>query len=416
MKRNISIKIIFVLILHAACTQNDSDSGSDAGMDAEASADSGENDASAKNDSGCDSGMDAGVDGGDGEQWPGAPWYGCTEDDEPESAETVTVFDLADHYFNPEDRRLIETEVDFPESGGWNRISLRIELSCPADGDCDNWDRFANLMLVENPGGADEEVFEIERYITPYNVGMCMLTDVTRFAPRLEGRKTIRSFIDTWVGPDEAVHGHGWRITVKFIFYAQGQGEEVPEELIQLWSYQDVEVGNPLNPVSRQLEMKKPVILQNAGRVELRVLTTGHGQGNLNNCAEFCNLQQVITVNSEKYEYDPWRDDCDENPIGSLQSGTWSIQRSGWCPGAYVIPHVFDITDAVIRGGENTIKYDIIDWNREIYENTCRPDAGTDAGVCEGCEFNNSPGNCNYNGMDHTMPADRISVQMLVYR
>ncbi len=41
-----------------------------------------------------------------------------------------------------------------------------VELSSPADGDCDNWDRFANVMLIENAGETNKEVIELERYMT----------------------------------------------------------------------------------------------------------------------------------------------------------------------------------------------------------------------------------------------------------
>jgi len=328
----------------------------------------------------------------------------------------VTVFDQADQYFNPEDKRTIDAKAVFPDTGDWKRIDLRIELGCPADGDCDNWDRFANVMLVENPGLPDEEVLEIERYITPYNVGMCMLTDVTRFAPRLKGEKTLRSFIDTWVGPNDTVQGHGWRVTVKFLFRSDGTGETVPDEILPLWPLKDVWVGDPTNTIQDQFAPLKLSVASGVTKAELRILATGHGQGNLFNCSEFCNLIQSIRVNGEEFRYDPWRLDCEENPLGPYQAGTWTYQRNGWCPGAYVIPRVFDVTQVIKSGQENTFGYDMLDAESKTYENTCRPDAGTAENLCEGCEFNSLPGNCDYNSSDHTAPVDKVSVQLLLYR
>ncbi|MCU0693401.1 MAG: hypothetical protein MUF54_18580, partial [Polyangiaceae bacterium] len=202
--------------------------------------------------------------------WSGPPWFGCTDNDMPVSATVITAFDLADQYFNPEDRRNIDAQVAFPPAGSWQRIGMRVELSCPADGDCDNWDRFASVMLVDNAGTPGESVTELERYITPYNVGMCMLTDVTRFAPRLVGTQTLRSFIDTWVGPETVGHGHGWRVTVQFIFLpGPADAQRVPDETIQLWPYADVEIGNPDASFATTMGTKTVAVAAAVARAEV---------------------------------------------------------------------------------------------------------------------------------------------------
>jgi hypothetical protein len=349
-------------------------------------------------------------------EWPEMPWVLCTGDDEPEEATVITAFELEDQYHATESRRTIETEVEFPASGSWQAIGMKIDLGCPADGDCDNWDRFANISLVENAGTADEEEIELERYITPYNVGMCIVTDVTRFAPRLRGLKTIRSFISTWVGPDEPVHGHGWRITLEFIFHPGPPGPGLPDSVIQLWPHASVVVGDPENTVGAQMGGVRLPIPDDVTRAELRVITTGHGQGNLFNCAEFCNLNQHVVVDGTRHSYDPWRDDCALNPIGPYQAGTWQHPRSGWCPGAYVVPEIFDITDSITPGSESTFVYEILTSADETYENTCRPGAGGTDNLCDGCAFDSSPGNCDYNGGNHTEPNDRVTVQLMLYR
>lgn len=348
--------------------------------------------------------------------WPGPPWHLCTGSDMPAGTTVVTAFELADQYFKGKDLRTIEAEVEFPDDGEWSAIGMIIQLDCPADGDCDNWDRFADVSLVDGAGTDDEEVFVLERYITPYDVGMCFVTDVTRFAPRLKGTQAIRSFIDTWVGPDDPVHGHGWRTTIRFVFFPGIVPESMPTQVDNVWSYLDVEVGNPDNPLTDQLPIRTITIPPGVSKVELRSIVTGHGQGNLLNCAEFCHLEQVILVDGKAFSYDPWRDDCDENPIGPLQHGTWQFPRAGWCPGAYVQAHVFDVTDAVTPGEESTFEYQVWDPGGQLYENTCRPGAGDHFGnVCEGCAFDQNPGNCDYNGGMHTSPRDRITVQMVLW-
>lgn len=347
--------------------------------------------------------------------WEGHPWHGCTANDEPAEATVVTAFDLADQYFNPEDRRTIEAQVEFP-SGSWERIDMIVDLSCPADGDCDNWDRFANVMLVEDPGGSEEELLELERYMTPYNIGMCMRTDVTRFAPRLTGTKTIRSFIDTWVGPNEPSHGHGWRTTVKFVFHpGTPQPETVPGSLFALWPFDTAEIGNPDAPFAEAMGSKTVSVPAGTTRAELRIVSTGHGQGNRANCAEFCRMTHELTVNGTPFTFDPWRSDCADNPIGPKQAGTWKFNRAGWCPGAYALPEVIDVTSAIQPGQDVTVTYDTYSETMGAYENTCRPGAGDADNVCQMCAFDNAPGNCDYNGGNHTPPAQRIAVQLLLY-
>lgn len=348
--------------------------------------------------------------------WEGPPWYGCTPDDEPSSATVVTAFDEADQYFNPEDLRAIDAQVDFPAGGAWERIDMIVELGCPADGDCDNWDRFANVMLVEDPGGPNEEVLELERYMTPYNVGMCMRTDVTRFAPRLTGQKTIRSFIDTWVGPNEPVHGHGWRTTVKFVFHpGTPDPSAVPTTMVSLWPFDTAEIGNPDEPFAEAMGERTVQVPAGATRVELRVVATGHGQGNRFNCAEFCPMDHELTVNGQAFKFNPWRDDCAQNPIGSAQAGTWTFNRAGWCPGAYALPTVLDVTSAVVPGEQAVVTYDTYSPIHGTYENTCRPGAGDANNVCQLCAFDDGPGNCDYNGGNHTPPVHKVAVQALVY-
>jgi hypothetical protein len=350
-------------------------------------------------------------------EWPGPPWFGCTDSDICPEATVVTAFDRVDHYYNggEDDRRMLDAEVQFPDPFAWYKVTMRVELECPADGDCDNWDRFANVALILNPGTPEEEILELWRYITPYNIGMCMHADITPFAPLLTGMQTVRSFVDTWVGPDfQSQHGHGWRVTVKFIFHPDKAGT-TPDQIVNLWPYADVEVGNPDNPISGQIGDQTVALPATISRAELRLLVTGHGQGNKDNCAEFCHLDQVVLVNGIAYSFDPWRDDCDENPIGPDQDGTWTYSRAGWCPGAAVLPQTFDVLDDVIAGADNFLTYQVWESESVLYENTCRPGAGDENNYCEGCAFDNDPGNCDYNGGMHTQPNDRIAVQLFLW-
>ena len=67
-------------------------------------------------------------------------------------------------------------------------------------------------------------------------------------------------------------------------------------------------------------------------------------------------MDQVVRVNGTEFAADSWRADCGQNPIGPSQAGTWQLQRNGFCPGATVIPHVIDVSSAIVPGQAYWIK------------------------------------------------------------
>jgi hypothetical protein len=204
-------------------------------------------------------------------------------------------------------------------------------------------------------------------------------------------------------------------VTLKFIFHP-AKDENTPDQIIDLWPYSTVELGNPDNPIPTQLGTVDPLLPATVSRAELRILTTGHGQGNKNNCGEFCTMHQRVLVNGAPYYFNPWRGDCAHNPIGPDQAGSWMYPRNGWCPGAVVLPQVIDVTADVVAGAANDLGYDFfLDEEGSIYENTCRPGAGDENDYCAGCQFNQNPGNCDYDGNMHTDPIDLLSLQLYVW-
>ncbi len=137
------------------------------------------------------------------------PWYRCPSGPAPDEATVVRAFERAAHWFGSENHRSVTREVDFPSTGEWNQVGLRLHLECPESGICDHWDRTGSLQLVLNPADPEDEweYLEVMRHITPYRVGMCQYVDITPLAPLLTGRQTLVSWIDTWVGPGP----FGWR-------------------------------------------------------------------------------------------------------------------------------------------------------------------------------------------------------------
>jgi hypothetical protein len=320
-----------------------------------------------------DSDADAGPDGGSAvplyDFAAAAPWYQCPES-LPEGVEIVTVFDRADQYFGDEDLRTIQSVVDFPAETGWAQVGLWFELECPADGDCDNWDRAGYVQLVLNPeeDPAEWQQVELARQVTPYNMGMCEYIDVTPLADLLTGERTLTSFIDTWVGPGNS-NGHGWRVTVKLVFYPGS--DATPEEAVNIWGSRSITVGE-VDAGATVDDQVDPVLVGvplGTSQVLAHLTTTGHSFGNTGNCAEFCQMRQDLYVNGTLFSVNPWRDDCEENPV-SPQGGTWQYDRNGWCPGAIAVGQLVDVTEAIDPGVDNEFDFDIRLADGDEYVNT----------------------------------------------
>ncbi len=341
----------------------------------------------------------SGTTGGPSGSSSGGEAFEAGEDAAVRIVEDAHVFWLG--WEDGENRREVDFEVQLPPSGPvYERVTLSLALSCP-DGACDWWDRRGSLGLVENPGSEDERVLEILRFITPYRVGGSWQLDVTALQPWLTGDRTLRVFIDTWVGPGHQ-NGNGWIVDAQ-LDYEGGVPDLVPTEVIGLWPKTDVTVGDPLMPVSEQAGTVAVEVPVDADRVELWSVITGHGQGNADNCAEFCPLIHGYAFGGQPVQRTVWRDDCQDNPIRG-QQGTWTLPRAGWCPGDVVAPWVEDVTTMVQPGTSLDVQYDL-----EGYENTCRPDAP----VCSGCALGTG---CEYDGGSHTAPVIELSAALVVYR
>jgi hypothetical protein len=310
----------------------------------------------------------------------------------------VPAFKAANIYFGGEmdNHRHANATVDFPTDGRWKKVALRFRLSCPA-GRCDIWDRWGYIGIA-NGAGKDAPVTEIMRFATPYGVGADWTVDVTSLAPLLKGQKTLATFIDTWVGPGHP-QGNGWLVDATFTF-TPGNLDLIPTEVIPLWDVASVEVGDPAKPPA--VPTRKATIRADAAAVELRGIITGHGQGNLENCAEFCPKKHTYGVAGMDVTRTIWRTDCATTAVRP-QGGRFPFaSRAGWCPGATVVPWVADVTAAAKAGTEASITYAPEGW-----ENTCRPNAS----ACKGCVG----ASCAYDDGGHTAPNYVQSALMIVY-
>jgi len=319
----------------------------------------------------------------------------------PGPDQTITGFDDEHVFFGGENRREVDAVVNFPDlSLAYEEVIMRFRLKCPPDGGCDWWDRKGWLGLVLNPGTEDESVVELWRFITPYRVAADWTYDMTDLRSLLAGEVQLRVFIDTWVGPGHS-NGAGWLVDVDFEFKG-GVPERVPLAVIPVWTARTFEYGNPELP-TETVYSESITLPEGVNYGSLRLLITGHGQGNAENCAEFCPKQHHVVIEEREFTERIWRDDCATSAVQG-QYGTYTYPRAGWCPGAYVRPWTVDVSEQVAGKAEISLAYGV-----ERYKNTCRPEEPR----CRGCVFDTG---CEYNDTNHTRPNYLFSGLLTVYR
>jgi hypothetical protein len=301
---------------------------------------------------------------------------------------TVTLFDRTLFSWDGQaDHRENTATVNLPVEGAYRKITLHLQLQCPAGG-CDPYDRLASLGVI----AANGQIIEIGRFATPFGVGGAWDIDVTDLRPLLSGYVQLKGFVDTWVG-----NGKGWLLTAT-LKYVGGIPTNLPVAVVPLrWG--NLNIGDPAYPpVPPPAQVTLPA---GASRAAVRLFVSGHGQGNKNNCAEFCSLQHTVSVDGLAAEKKPlWRNDCGQNPINN-QAGTWQYNRAGWCPGADVKPWRVDLGP---RSGTFKVGYGI-----DSYVNSCSPALCSPAD----CVFKTS---CAYDGGAHTQPYYALSAVVIAYR
>ena len=302
---------------------------------------------------------------------------------------TVVAFDAVHHYFGSmgNNRTVIDT-IQFPDSNSeYSDIIMHLSLECP-DGGCDPWDRKAKIS-VKHLG----EWFEIGRYVTPYGVECGWDIDVTDYRSILKGEVALRSYIDTWVQP-------GWLVSIEFEFIA-GTADHPFTSIRNVWNYDYVTYGDPTNPVN--ISTITEYIPEDTEDAYLRIITTGHGQGNTDNAAEFSIKRHNILINGESsYFHNFWRDNCEFNQC-SPQNGTWQYDRAGFCPGDKVTPQDFSILDYSLPGDTLQLNYIL-----EDYFNECSPNNPS-------CVNGVTCSSCNYNNTGHTEPFYYIGSHLIFH-
>jgi hypothetical protein len=238
--------------------------------------------------------------------------------------------------------------------GAFDKVTATLAVTCPSGG-CGEWDRVASVDLK----GHDGNWYEIIRYITPYGVPCSHNIDLTDYMSLLLGKAEFRFNCST------LDNGYNYKLT---LHYTKGTPAYLYSTVHEVWNgiYPFGDYAN-LQPV----EVRTYEFPENAIAAKLKLISTGHGWGDLNtsNAAEFYNATHHIWVNGvQTFEQHNWYD-CNPNPDACQpQNGTWYHDRAGWCPGA--IAQWYDYTMTPYVAGNNVeLKYVFF----ENYVDQCHP-------------------------------------------
>jgi hypothetical protein len=308
-------------------------------------------------------------------------------------------------------QRNVDAPASFPPAGAYSKIVLHLKLECPMPGGCDVYDRYGSLGVVTQAatdGGANT-VVEIARFVTPYGVGGSWDYDVTELRPLLTGDVTMEAFVDTWVPQGQIGIGAGWLLSASFEMTG-GIPSSVPVAVIPIWTTRQVWFGDPAKPIQGSIPAQTVTVPAGASSYTVRSFITGHGQGNLDNCAEFCSQGHTLTVAAgPPHKKTVWRTDCATTAVKNQGGEAPFASRAGWCPGADVKPWEVDVTGDVGTASTVSLSYDV-----DSYVNTCREDAAPDGGSCTGCAF---PGTtCKFDDGLHTEPFFYVSSVLIAFQ
>jgi len=266
-------------------------------------------------------------------------------------------------------------EAELPSyMGAFDQIIGKLEVKCP-DGGCGEWDRVASLDIKGHNG----EWYEIIRYITPYGVPCTHEIDLTDYAYLLQGKVSVR------VNSPTLDNGYEYYLDIE---YKAGSPAHNYSTITKIWNetypFGDYAIMQPVDGYSFNFD-------ENAVAATLKLVSTGHGWGNLNtsNAAEFYEATHNIWINgTETFDQHNWLA-CNPNPDACQpQNGTWYYDRAGWCPGAIAPWFDYDLSSYI---SSETIEMDYVFY--ESYVDYCHPnhpDCVTGV-TCDDCDAGFNP-------------------------
>jgi len=242
-----------------------------------------------------------------------------------------------------------------------SQIKMYMQIDCPSTG-CDDWDRFANIM-VRDPDSGDW--YEIGRYITPYWVGTQLLPrglefDVTDFKSLLSGSVEMRIYIENWTAKADLV-------SIDFD-YIEGTPDYEYYAVAEVMQYNANSLEGVPYGVDHNFDLTRDVsIPSNSESTHLRTVISGWGHATPNDsdgrpCAEWCYRSHDVKINgATMFQHNMGPIGCAANPINNQNPGNWTPDRAGWCPGMVVPPRI-DQFATPMPGGSFSFEYDYEDW------------------------------------------------------
>ncbi|MBQ8958466.1 MAG: T9SS type A sorting domain-containing protein [Bacteroidales bacterium] len=231
--------------------------------------------------------------------------------------------------------------------GAFATINAHYDHRCVnGENGCDPYDRIG-YVRVKNFRGEWVELF---RYCAPFGVECDADLDVTDYSSILQGLVEFEVYYQTW-------DGNGYCPILTFNMQ-KGTPEYLYSDVQPIW-FGAYDFGDYLNP--QPVPEMDFQFAEGTEEAHLKVITTGHnwsssmsgGQAyNTGNAAEFYEATHHVLVNGQnRFDQHLWQT-CTPNPDGCQpQNGTWTYNRSGWCPGSIGMVWDYDLNDYLNDGG-----------------------------------------------------------------
>ncbi|MBK8848091.1 MAG: T9SS type A sorting domain-containing protein [Bacteroidetes bacterium] len=266
--------------------------------------------------------------------------------------------------------------------GAFDTILTTLSVTCPPNGGCDPWDRVSSVDVL----GMNGQWYEVIRYITPYGVACNHTINLGDYMSMLQGKVTFRVNLGTLT--------NGFLYAMNLNYHA-GTPPHRYSKVDKVWKaiYPFGDMAN-LQPVPAAPHTFEAT----AVAAKLKLVSTGHGWGNLNtaNAAEFYNATHHVWVNgNQTFTQNNWTV-CNPNPDACMpQNGTWTYNRAGWCPGSIAKPFDYDMS-AYVGNPSVNLEYKF----QSSYIDQCHPNnPNCQTGItCSDCNDGFNPTldvNCN---------------------
>ena len=227
--------------------------------------------------------------------------------------------------------------------GAFTSINAHYDHQC-VNGNCDPYDHIGYVRVKNHRG----EWVELFRYCSPFGVECDDDINVTDYTSILQGLIEFEVYYEIW---------QNWSFNPILTFNMQkGTPDYLYSDVQPIWfgKYDFGDYANPQPVPEMDFEFA-----ESAEEAHLKIITTGHnwsntsgGAYNTGNAAEFHEATHHVFVNGEhRFDQHLWQT-CTPNPAGCQpQNGTWTYNRSGWCPGSMGMVWDYDLNEYLPQGG-----------------------------------------------------------------